>query len=177
MAIFTRFSRLFKADMHAILDQLEEPETLLKQAIREMQSGCMEISEQYQRKQGELDQVERQEKELETSLQTIEEQLDLCFETENQALAKNLVRRKLEQKQSQGVLKKRRQELERQCDALEKHLIENNRKLESMKQKAALYERPVHGDTNVETAMPLVISEEDVAIALLQEQKKRSGNS
>ena len=37
MALITRISRLFKADFHAVLDQIEEPEQLLKQAIRDMQ--------------------------------------------------------------------------------------------------------------------------------------------
>jgi phage shock protein A len=33
MALINRISRLFKADFHAVLDQIEEPEGLLKQAI------------------------------------------------------------------------------------------------------------------------------------------------
>ena len=37
MALITRISRLFKADFHAVLDQIEEPEQLLRQAIREME--------------------------------------------------------------------------------------------------------------------------------------------
>ena len=38
MALINRLSRLFKADFHAVLDQIEEPELLLKQAIREMEA-------------------------------------------------------------------------------------------------------------------------------------------
>ena len=37
MALINRISRLFKADFHAVLDQIEEPEALLKQAIRDME--------------------------------------------------------------------------------------------------------------------------------------------
>jgi len=37
MALITRISRLFKADFHAVLDQIEEPGQLLKQAIRDME--------------------------------------------------------------------------------------------------------------------------------------------
>ncbi|RLA35148.1 MAG: hypothetical protein DRR11_01080, partial [Gammaproteobacteria bacterium] len=37
MALINRISRLFKADFHAVLDQIEEPEQLLKQAIRDME--------------------------------------------------------------------------------------------------------------------------------------------
>ena len=37
MALITRVSRLFQADLHAVLDRIEEPEVLLKQAVREME--------------------------------------------------------------------------------------------------------------------------------------------
>ena len=37
MALINRVSRLFRADFHAVLDQIEEPELLLKQAIRDME--------------------------------------------------------------------------------------------------------------------------------------------
>ncbi|MFV2090729.1 MAG: PspA/IM30 family protein, partial [Pseudomonadales bacterium] len=36
MVLITRISRLFTADVHAVLDRIEEPEVVLKQAIREM---------------------------------------------------------------------------------------------------------------------------------------------
>ena len=34
MALIRRVSRLFAADMHAVLDQIEEPDVVLRQAIR-----------------------------------------------------------------------------------------------------------------------------------------------
>ena len=37
MALVTRLSRLFQADFHAVLDQIEEPDLQLRQAVREMQ--------------------------------------------------------------------------------------------------------------------------------------------
>ena len=37
MTLITRITRLFKADLHGILDGLEEPEEVIKQAIRDME--------------------------------------------------------------------------------------------------------------------------------------------
>ena len=37
MALVNRISRLFSADFHAVLDRIEEPDLLLRQAIREME--------------------------------------------------------------------------------------------------------------------------------------------
>ena len=45
MALINRISRLFKADFHAVLDQIEEPEQLLKQAIREMEDDLVETEQ------------------------------------------------------------------------------------------------------------------------------------
>ena len=46
MALITRVGRLFRADLHAVLDRVEEPEVLLRQAIREMEE---ELAEERQR--------------------------------------------------------------------------------------------------------------------------------
>ena len=37
MTLITRLGRLFRADMHAVLDGLEEPTMLLRQAVRDME--------------------------------------------------------------------------------------------------------------------------------------------
>ena len=44
MALISRVSRLFTADVHAVLDRIEEPEVLLKQAIREMEDEVRRVS-------------------------------------------------------------------------------------------------------------------------------------
>ena len=38
MGIMTRFTRLCKADLHGVLDQLEDKGLLLKQSLRDMES-------------------------------------------------------------------------------------------------------------------------------------------
>ena len=37
MSVLRRITRLFKADLHGILDCLEEPEAILRQAMRDME--------------------------------------------------------------------------------------------------------------------------------------------
>ena len=46
MALVNRISRLFRADFHAVLDQIEEPDLLLRQAIREMQDDMAQDEQQ-----------------------------------------------------------------------------------------------------------------------------------
>ncbi|OOZ38928.1 hypothetical protein BOW53_13550 [Solemya pervernicosa gill symbiont] len=46
MALINRVTRLFRADMHAVLDRIEEPEVLLRQSIREMEEALADDEQQ-----------------------------------------------------------------------------------------------------------------------------------
>ncbi len=39
MALISRLTQLFQADFHAVLDRLEEPDALLRQAVRDMEDA------------------------------------------------------------------------------------------------------------------------------------------
>jgi len=52
MAIMTRLLRLWKADMHGVMDQLEDKALLLKQCLREMETSLRQ-------KQARLEQLRR----------------------------------------------------------------------------------------------------------------------
>jgi phage shock protein A len=95
MTLMTRLSRLFKADVNAILDNLEEPEQMLKQALRDMETAL--DSEQKQLKILNLNLIQfelnlKNNKSLMTKLQA---ELQLCINANNESLAKNLIRKKL----------------------------------------------------------------------------------
>ena len=57
MALITRVARLFRADFHAVLDRVEEPDILLRQAIREMEDDLARDEKGYQRQQQEAEQL------------------------------------------------------------------------------------------------------------------------
>ena len=99
MALVNRVSRLFKADFHAVLDRIEEPDVLLRQAIREMQDDVAEDEQRLQACQLEQRQLQQRESDLQHSLKKIEDELDICFSADKEDLARKLVRRKLEQQQ------------------------------------------------------------------------------
>ena len=98
MALITRVSRLFQADLHAVLDRIEEPELLLQQAVREMED---ELSRQQQKilvLEQEQVELKSRESEIDNRLREMEQELDICFESEQEDLARTVVRRKLETK-------------------------------------------------------------------------------
>jgi phage shock protein A len=180
MALINRVARLFKADLHAVLDQMEEPEPLLKQAIRDMESELASLEQLTAHRVLERKSLCEHRAEIQSSVQDIEEQLDLCFVSGKDELARGLIRRKLE---SGRILKRLDSKIESITSAIQdqQKLIDENRgTLESLRQKAELFE--CHGPTrNVSRsiadtswiARDLNVSEDDVEIAFLREKTQR----
>lgn len=177
MALITRVTRLFRADVHAVLDRIEEPDLLLKQSIREMEEAQASSERQLKLMQHELAQLARRETELEQSLSNVDDELDLCFESHKEQLAHSLVRRKLEMEQQQRTVVARRETLEQQIAERQQRVEENRRELESMQQKAALLSEEPTADTTVLapwSATERGVSDEDVEVAFLREQQRRA---
>ena len=80
MALITRFTRLFTADLHALLDRLEEPDVVLKQAIREMEEELAGREQRIRRLDLEREHLIRQLADIDRSLRALREQLEcvLC---------------------------------------------------------------------------------------------------
>jgi len=96
MALITRISRLFSADFHAVLDRIEEPELLLKQAIREMEEELASSEQRIRYLQQEQQQLSVKEDDIEQALSSLDEEMDICFASGREELARKLVKRKLE---------------------------------------------------------------------------------
>ena len=78
MALITRVSRLFRADVHAVLDRIEEPDLLLRQALREMEDSFASDQQQLKLLQHELVHLENRGKGFEQALKEMDDELDIC---------------------------------------------------------------------------------------------------
>lgn len=184
MVLVNRIARLFKADFHAVLDQLEEPEQLLRQAIRDMEEELGNAEQRISAFTHQQDNLSARIGELEAALTDLDTQLDLCFRTGKDELAKKTIRRKLE---AERLLKR----FEANRSANDKTLAEqralfedNSTVLEGLRQKAELFARrsPVQAgpDKNADDMAWLTrqmsVSDEDVEIAWLREKDSRSAS-
>lgn len=176
MALIKRVSRLFAADLHAVIDQLEEPDILLKQAIREMDE---EIAKQEQRHKifcRELGQLGKRREETDRSLADLDERLDLCFSNDNEELARQVVRRKVEAARVRRLLTEKQDSLKQKVAELETCIEANRDRLEGMRQKAELLADGPHvrgGDGHLAGDGPR-IDETEVELAFLREKQARS---
>jgi phage shock protein A len=176
MSLLSRLSRLFQADFHAVLDRIEEPEALLRQAVREMQEELARDGRRVKVLEGERDRILTRQTRLEQSLDEIEVELDICLESAQDDLARALIKRKLHAQRLVGLLQGKRETLEKNLAGLRDRLREHTAHLDNIRQKAELLaEEDTCGSQEDHWRTPdLPIADADVEVALLREKHKRS---
>ena len=179
MKLTTRITKLFTADAHSVLDSMEDPLSQLKQALRDME---MSIDEH----QLSLNQLVIRQKELDHQLEVVEQQyadtnedLDVCFESDNEVLARSIVKKKLYLGQRIDQIKQSQLQLKTKKARLEEQLRNDQEQFVLIEQQAAVYlakqpenetSQSANGSMNSATA---VISDDDIEMAFLNEKRKR----
>jgi len=174
MALITRVSRLFQADFHAVLDRIEEPGVLLRQAVREMEEELARDEQHSRMLLQEQRQFMTRASGLKQSLHALEAELDTCFEAGNDDLARACIRRRLETQRFVDHLSRRREALEETLADLDTRIRENQARLESMRQKAELLAGENARPAERWNIPDVTVRDEDVEVALLREKQHRS---
>jgi phage shock protein A len=160
--------------MHAVLDQLEEPGIVMRQAIREMEE---ELARQQQREKWlgkEIDTASARIEGFAALARDLEVKLDVSFANGNEALARRLVRRKLETARLAEHAETHREALQKQLGELGELIASNRDQLDGMRQKAeilAMDDSAGPGPSETGTAG---VDEDDVEIAFLREKQTRA---
>jgi phage shock protein A len=179
MALINRISRLFTADFHAVLDRIEEPEQLLRQAIREMEDELAAADARIRLSAHEQAALGHRRRELEEKLADLDEELDLCFASEKAELARALVRKKLEVQRLHKRLAAKQAAGEKALAMQQQRIAENRSTLDGLRQKAEIFERQTAStaeqgiDDSSWMARELAVSDDEVEVAFLREQQAR----
>lgn len=179
MALIKRVARLFQSDMHAVLDRIEDPEALLNHSIREMEEDLRRDSRQLKILTREHEQISDQIIKTQQLLAQFEEELDICFESGKDDLARSLIRRKLETSQISARLSAQQSTVVKNQIELNSRIEENSSLLENMKQKVELFTSDHQADqpdgywSMRELNNQPAIGDEDVEVAFLREQRSR----
>lgn len=181
MTIVNRISQLFKADFHAVLDHIEEPELLLRQAIRDMEADLARQEQQIRSDGCEQAELNLRQKQLQRRLHEFDKELDLCFGSGKDDLAKGLIRRKLETQRLTLQLASRQDLLSQATVRRQALFTENRNTLDGLRQKADLFvlhaaSRRNPDDFNHAHCLDqnAVVSDAEVEVAFLREQEARS---
>ncbi len=178
MALITRVSRLFRADMHAVLDQIEEPQQLLRQAIREMEEALLQEEQSLKLMQHEQGQLQRRLAGLAQTMEKSDEELDLCFESNKEELARTIIKRRLETERLGKLLSEKSEALGDRINHLKPHLEQHRTELDGMRQKAELLateqaESSLGQRADSSENIGMAIGDDEIEVALLREKQRR----
>jgi phage shock protein A len=172
MALINRMSRLFTADVHAVLDRIEEPDVLLKHAIREMEEELARGEQRVKQLEHERDALADRHRKVQAVRAELAEQLDICFANGNDALARKIVKRKLETERLEAHVVERRAAVDKALAERRAAADEQREHLDVMRQKAELLTAaPVAGSDADKT--DFTVSADEVEVAFLRERQTR----
>ncbi|MEM7502401.1 MAG: PspA/IM30 family protein [Pseudomonadota bacterium] len=178
MALINRVTQLFKADVHAVLDRIEEPEQTLRQAIREMQSELGEMERRVAAAKEEVEEYASRKADLERRTAEIDRELDFCFAKDKMDLARGLVRRKLEATRLAKRLAARGESAAKYVSKTMAEIESQRTALEGVQQKASVFARQPVTDREFDDiaflANELAVGEDELDVAFLKEQEKRT---
>lgn len=175
MPLITRVSRLFRADVHAVLDRIEEPDVLLRQAVREMEESLAHDEHRLKLLEHERGQLNTRINDLDHTLREVEDELDICFAASKDELAHTLVKRKLEAQRLHKLLTQKSDTLSQTLETLRAQLEDNRIRLDGMRQKEELLNEQQDAPRAEPTwdASSSRVDEADVEVAFLREKQKR----
>jgi len=175
MAILTRISRLIRADLHAVLDCIEEPEILLRQALREMEEEIDLGQRQLHQLENEYSATEDHIGKAKEKAQQLQQEVIACFESNNAGLAKNFIRRKLENQTQLQIYTDLIEELNTQIKEKRRIIAEQQTTYSGLKQKADLLIKENNHwskSTCIDMDRTINVLEDQVELEFLKEQKK-----
>lgn len=169
MALIQRFGRLLKADVNAVLDRIEEPESLLQQALRDMETALAVRQSRIDDLEEALTQLEYQKTTSLDRLSDIEKDITLCLEQAQEALLREAVKRKLLQQ-------RQLQHSEDQIKHTQRALSTESQQFDAEKQQLDDIQQQVdnlryHAPSNLNP-----ISDAYIDMAVLREKSQRSAS-
>lgn len=178
MTILNRMGRLFKADVNGILDHIEEPEMMLKQAVRDMEAEIAGEEAELRQTQAEIKELNRKVVDLNKCMEEAEAKIADSLRHQKADIAKAFVKRKLEFERLRNISRQRQEKSESWESELSKRLSERKDQLAVVKQKMEVFlvEKRTEADlaSNSITAAEgrLDVTTEDIEVAFLEYQEK-----
>lgn len=171
MALITRLSRLFSADVHAVLDRIEEPAIVLKQAIRDMHTAVAAAEQRIQALEARQQQIQDGRASAEHRLHDTSEELDVCLDAGNDQLARAVIQRKLELERQLAAASAEATRLAQAVDQQRGALERQRAELDTLRRRAESFD-PGAAPCCPPQSPPITPAE--VEVALLREKQRRA---
>ena len=177
MKLMSRLNKLITADAHAVLDSIEDPHALLKQALRDMSSAIEENEQAIRQTNSNLVLFKKQAVLLEKELAKLNQDIDLCFTSDNHELARRVVKKKLYLLQKINLNCSSFQTAEDKHKQLQARLSQNQEQYQLISQQAEVLLTQINSqlkrdELTQNVQLHNVITEADIDMALLNEKNQ-----
>jgi phage shock protein A len=93
MALLSRIIQLFKADIHGVMDQIEDQGLLLKQHLRDMEESLAEKEMKLKKMRSVLDQAQQDHQKGEKETASLEQDLQVAIKKDRDDIARMLIKK------------------------------------------------------------------------------------
>lgn len=178
MNILTRVSRLFKADIHGILDNLEQPEIILQQSIRDMQVAIEKAEITIAELDKTQDRLEQQKQNQNKHIEDLQDQLQFCLAENNESLGKSVIRKKLQAEASLKELTRQLANITADKKLKIEETEERKEKLQAIRDKLSLFtEKNELNECSPSTDLSSGVTQDDVELAFLYAKQNYTQSS
>lgn len=174
MTLLTRVGRLLRADLNAVLDGLEEPAALLRQAVRDMQAALDDEQREAARLRDEGQRLAQAAQDCRARLVTLDEELTLCLAQGEEMLARDVVRRQLATARHEVQLSDSLKSLDAAAQRLAARIAEHAGRLDALRAEASLHDTLDAASDHGASSVSASISAAEIDVALLRERQRRA---
>ncbi|MEE9401688.1 MAG: PspA/IM30 family protein [Desulfobacteria bacterium] len=184
MAIMTRFMRLCKADIHGVMDQLEDRGLVLKQYLRDMEQELDQKEARLKKIVASRDQAQREYEKYTRESEKLEQDLSVAIEKDKDDIARVLIRKLKPLTYHRDELGRHIETLNRETTQFGKCVEEQRLQYEQLQLRCTEYFQGVERE-QWEKAMSDIAphsvsrepSEEEVELELLQRKEAIKGGA
>jgi len=179
MTLMSRFVRLFKADVHGVMDQMEDKTLLLRQYLREMET-CLGQKEGQLTALGErLERLSGRMRHHREEMSKLEPDLELALKKDKDDIARMLIRRRRSLEIAVGHLESQMETMFREQGRLSDTLADQKLQYEALKTRADAWchsesdEDPFVGAARTFPAdrSPLDVRDEEIELELIRRKE------
>lgn len=180
MSIMTRFIRLWKADLHGVMDHMEDRSLLLNQHLREMEAALAEKAAALGRMTHALKDARLEDERCAREADRIEADLSAALDRERDDIARFLIRRLKPLRAHQEAIREELRRLEGDAAEADADLGERKRQYERLRLRAKAFFREAEARRSTGDAPGFMReegfrepSEEEVEIELIRRKEDR----
>ena len=183
MGIMTRFVRIFKADIHGVMDQLEDKALLLKQYLRDMEASLEQKETRLKKLNAARNQARRECDKYRVEIQKIEQDIETALKKEKDDIARLLIKKLKPLCKLRDSLEGHMDTLDQEVAGLQECIARQRLQYDQLRHRAREYFHTAE-QNEWEKARATVspegiseeISQEEIELELLQRKEALSAN-